>query len=159
MITLHLLNEALISEYLAQFSKIVQKRLGSNSIEAERDYVIYRLKQQNSALTHFYAILDYKNNLIGAIEIRDRAEAASQLYIWINEVYWGKGYAVQAIKQAAHVYFKETEQKTIQACVDFDNEQSIKALKKAGFAHSGILEGPRGKQYKMVLRASVYLHC
>ena len=58
----------------------------------------------------------------------------------------------QAIALAAHNYFTCTQERYFNAHIDVTNMRSYCALKKAGFADYGFHNGPRGRQYNLILR-------
>ena len=56
--------------------------------------------------------------------------------------YWGKGYAVEAIKSMLHYGFRKLEivkLRRIMAMIDPRNEKSIQLVEKLGFQHEGTL--------------------
>lgn len=146
------------TEYLNQFSQIVRSILYVPSIMQEQLYFRERIIKQQEGKTFFYGIFDKKTNtLCGAIEIRDPLEHRGQLYCWLNEVWWGKGYMQEAINLFSTFYFSKTQKKYITAHVDVTNQRSYWALKRAGFADLAKIEGPHGKQYELLLRNKNYV--
>lgn len=147
------LQEIFIESYLNAFSELVRKALHVTSVAAEKQYLHEQIVQMQQGKSCFYCIFDRTdNNLIGAIAIRDVHLYKGQLYSWINEKYWGKGYYQQALHLVAREYFRVTHELYFTAQVDVSNIRSYKALKKAGFADWAISEGPYGKQYELLLR-------
>lgn len=131
-----------IDSYLAQFSFIIRRTLSVFSLDSERAY----LEMRCAATNFFYVIKDtHTASIIGAIEIRDPGHL-SQLYCWLNEQYWGRGYFSYAFKQVLYLYHDATGEKIITACVDENNLQSLRALMKNGFKKKGSRLGPQGKQ-------------
>lgn len=142
-----------IQAYLTMFSSTVQNALFVSSLQEERDYLIVHLEQQKHRMTHFYGIfLPSNDQFIGAIEIRDRDAYRGQLYCWIHENYWGTGYFIQAMQNAARDYFLQTGQRYINALVATANKRSYRALKKCGFSDSGFHTGVDGDSYELILR-------
>lgn len=151
-ITLALLSSDQIQAYLAMFSPIVQSLVHVSSLSAEQAYLLYRIGQRTFC-PFFYTIIEsFSGQLIGALDIRDPLTSVGQLYCWLNEQFWGKGYMQQAIALAAYNYFTQTHEPYFNAHVDVINLRSYFALKKAGFADYGFHDGPRGKQYNLILR-------
>jgi RimJ/RimL family protein N-acetyltransferase len=151
-INLVLLSYGQVQSYLAMFSPMVQSLVHVSSVSAEQAYVLYRIGQ-NAAAPFFYGIIEQLSyQLIGAIDIRDPFTSAGQLYCWLNEQFWGRGYIQQAIALAAQDYFRCTQERYFNAHVDVANLRSYYALKKAGFADYGFYNGPRGRQYNLILR-------
>lgn len=148
-IFLETLTKEHIPAYLRSFSEKVQEILKVNTVASERSYLEQRCENEEA---FFYVIKDRSTaEIIGAIEIRN-AVFRSQLYCWINEHWWGRGYFLDAIKIAIALYFLQTGLQTISARVDCDNGRSFRALQKAGFHSNGIVDGPRGKQFELLLK-------
>jgi RimJ/RimL family protein N-acetyltransferase len=142
-----------IGAYLALFSPMVQSALSVSSVAEEREYLIVHLAQQMHGMTFFYGIfLSDTQQLIGAIEIRDKNAYRGQLYCWVHEKYWGTGYFIQAMQRAAADYFGQTNARFFNALVSTSNKRSYKALKKCGFADSGFYSGLDGDSFELVLR-------
>ncbi len=147
-IFLEYLSKEHIPEYLYHFSPTIQALLRVNAISSERSYLEEQCQQSD---LFFYVIKDGQTeDIIGAIEIRS-ATFRSQLYCWLNEHWWGKGYFQEAITLAVSVYFSQTGEQTISARIDCNNSRSLRALQKVGFHSYGIVEGPRGKQFELIL--------
>jgi len=145
-----------VDGYFAAFSQIVQALVGVSDISAEHHYLQERLVKQQDQKTCFYCIFDVqKNQCIGAIEIRDSGEHPGQLYCWVNEHYWATGAFVRAMRLAALDYFLNTCALFFTAHVYIHNKRSYYALKKCGFADTGIFHGPWGLQYQLILRNKV----
>jgi RimJ/RimL family protein N-acetyltransferase len=152
-ITLRQLAAEYFNDYVRMFSPTVQELLHASSVKSELEYLENRLEKVLNGLTLFYCIFNNENNnLIGAVEIRNEIEAAGQLYIWINEQFWGTGYYQEAVRLIAQEYFKRSSRPFFNAHVDISNKRSYKALKKCGFAEHGFYKGPYGKQYDLILR-------
>lgn len=149
-IVLRKLQEQDIPEYLSRLSLTVQQILHISSLESEQAYVESRIQQAAGCM---YAIVETISGcLIGGLEIRPRPPFFGQLYVWINEQFWGTGYFQEAIELSAAVHFQNSHDHYFTAHVDWTNKRSYYALKKAGFADSGISDGPYGKQYILLYR-------
>jgi len=154
---LELLSDKYILDYLSAFSCTVQEMVRVADIGSEYCYLQERLVKQQDKKTVFYCVFDgLDKNCIGAIEIRDGIEHAGQLYCWLNEHYWGTGLFTRAMCLASHSYFVQSGAPFFTAHVDKNNKRSYYALKKCGFADQGIVKGPRGAQYQLVLRRKLY---
>ncbi len=149
-VVLKVLQEQFFEEYLTMFSDIVCHWLHA-SRQYETDYLYARLNKIKPYQTYFYCIFEkFTKNLIGAIEIRSKHESLGQLYSWINENYWSKGFYREALFLVSQEYFKNEKERFFQAHVDIKNKRSYFALKKYGFIDSGIKDGPHGKQYQLI---------
>jgi RimJ/RimL family protein N-acetyltransferase len=148
LITLWPLSLVHIDSYLKNYSRLVQTLLHVVDSSQERLY----LEKCIELSSFFYVISPKKTtNIIGGIEIR-HPTYRSQLYCWLNEEYWGKSYFQEAMQLLAYHYFKTTGHSSIGACVDYANERSFYALKKAGFQEKRIAPGPYGLQYELILK-------
>ena len=147
------LQKTFFSDYIAAFSPRVRTLLHVAHVQSELDYVCARLEKLKAGLTFFVCIFDQNTDqLIGALEIRDSTECASQLYSWLHEDYWGTGRYQEALSLATDEYFLQNDKLFFNAHVDVSNKRSYYALKKQGFADIGFFDGPYGKQYKLVMR-------
>ena len=86
---------------------------------------------------------------MGALSIRP-SHFRSQLYAWLNELFWGYGYYQEALTLASQAYFEAmAHAEHYSALVDASNKSSYYALKKNGFQERGLIRGPRELQYDM----------
>jgi RimJ/RimL family protein N-acetyltransferase len=146
-ITLHALAPSYIQPYLQSYSPCVQALLHVMSAAEEQRYLEQRLL---SPTTFLYVIADKATlHVMGGIEIRDPVYR-SQLYGWLNEHYWGKGYFQEAVQLVIDAYCTLTGHSTIVARVDCNNPRSAQALKKVGFAQRKTVPGPYGPQWELI---------
>ena len=140
-----------VQDYLDMFSTTVQKVLGVTSLWNEFEYVHTQIAKQKEGKTFLYGIFEStKNLLIGSIEIRS-TEYRGQLYTWLHEDYWGKGFFQDAFTLVRCDYFKKNkEMKEFTARVDVSNTASLKALLKAGCKLLRTCKGPREDQHEIV---------
>lgn len=144
------LKPAYFTSYLAMFSLCVQQRL-QVSAEAEKIYLEHQYEAQERGYTFFYCVFEQAHQLlIGALEIRHPLQFPGQLYCWLHENWWGKGYLQHAFSLAVADYFKRTPYQTITAHVALANLQSYYALIKCGFNDQGLYHGPWGPQRRLV---------
>lgn len=146
LISVSTLQFADIDSYLHQFSPTIQALLYVDNPLSERHYLVGRCESP-----YFFVIRENQSgSLVGALEIRDPGHK-SQLYCWVNERFWGNGYFKEAFNIIARLYKKETQEKTISACVYNTNERSLHALKAVGFYETGMRLGPYGNQIMLAL--------
>lgn len=156
LVTLRPLDQTHFNDYLTMFSHTVRQMLHVPDLSNELVYLQDRFEQQQQGKTCFFCIFDnIRTTLIGALEIRDQAQHAGQLYCWINERYWGGGRCQEALALAAQAYFQLTQQQFFTAHVDVTNVRSYHALCKSGFAQAGFYNGPYGRQYQLIYRNKV----
>jgi len=145
------LSEDYIQHYLNALSQKVCTQLAIKHHDDERWYLNQQLQKVKEGTTFFMCIFKKESEqLIGAVEIRNPSYR-SQLYNWLHEDYWGKGYWQDAFRLASTAYFKTHPQETtIKARVDIINTRSYYALRKCGFNDLRISEGFRGKQHELI---------
>jgi len=152
-IVVRYLQQEYIRSYLETFSDQVRVSLHVSSMHAEQAYLYERIAKQALGQTVFYCIFDApKDQLIGAIEIRDADAHRGQLYCWMHHSYWGSGKFQTALALVCQEYFVTTGALFLNAFVDQANKRSYLALKKFGFADVAVHNGPAGMQYELVLR-------
>ena len=77
----------------------------------------------------------------------------AEIGYWIAEPYWNKGMMTQALRQAVSDYFSQTDVVRIFAKVYAGNFASMRALEKAGFRKTGII------QHKACFKNGQFLDC
>lgn len=143
------LEPSIFEKYLASFSYIVRSYLGAD-LESERIYLETHYHQMLQGETFFFVILcKEKNIVIGAIEVRHESYRG-QLYYWLNERFWSRGFLQEALKILLKYYHAQTGKKSVTAFVDVSNILSIRALERFGFHKEGTLKGARDTQIAMI---------
>jgi [ribosomal protein S5]-alanine N-acetyltransferase len=90
-----------------------------------------------------YAIKSIDNKLLGEIELsleKDDKTHVGTLKYWIGELYWGKGYATEAVKLFTPYCFEKFGVERIQAKIYTWNEASVRVVEKAGFEFEALLK-------------------
>lgn len=156
-VTLICLDESNVQIYLALFSPVLWPYLHVANLDDEKAYLLDCLARKHRGVpTFFYLIYDNTTDTyVGAVQIRLPHENKGQLYCWINEKYWGRGYLKPAIELAAENYFKETDLSEFSALVYCDNQRSYHALKKVGFIEVGTTTGPYGQQHILLFMRNI----
>lgn len=95
-----------------------------------------KLSKDNGVI---YAIIDYKDNLIGAIELNNsvKFKGSAELGYWIGKAYWGKGYATKASKMIINYGFEEMNLNRIYAICLKSNIGSSRVMEKSGMIKEG----------------------
>ncbi len=151
-VVLKLLKYQYIQTYLHMFSATVCGLLHVDDLASEYDYLQHIIDKQQGKTLFYCIFLKVVDQLIGGLAIRDSRVFASQLYCWLNEQFWGRGYLQEAMPLAMNAYFSFFNESYVRANVDIDNMRSYYALKKCGFVDFGMSKGPRGKQYILIFR-------
>lgn len=127
-----------IFEY-CQFKDIVEMvgMRHHNSIEVTKKYIIHELKKSETLAI----VLKETNVLIGTISLREIENDSNLdirlLSIIINPVYWGNGYAPEAMKEVIKFAFENKNvHKLLGGHYSF-NYQSSSVNKKLGFEFEG----------------------
>ena len=82
--------------------------------------------------------------LLGVIELR-RAETGGEITLWLGRVFWGKGFATEALERLARFAFQGLRLGEVRARVLPANAASARIFVKAGFAERGkVACGPGG---------------
>lgn len=132
LVTLRALRKDFFAAYARVFSATIQQVLHVSGVAGELDYLQNQLTQQCMGNSLFYCMFaNHDDVLIGAIAIRDmQYGTGGNLYNWVNESYWGRGYYQEALRLMVVHYFACTENRYFQAYVDVTNKRSYCALKK-----------------------------
>jgi len=62
-----------------------------------------------------------------------------QIFYILDEEYWGRGYATDAVRTLANFGFQRLGLHRITAAIGPDNAASVSVVKRAGFTHEGRL--------------------
>lgn len=91
----------------------------------------------NSGRACVYAITEAETGrLVGIGSLHEvKGDAEPHMGYWIGESYWGRGYATEAGRALADLYFKVTNRPVLLASVRSNNEASKKVLKRCGGRH------------------------
>ena len=137
-----------VPAYMNAYSAKVQAILHVTDKHYEYEYICQKILDKNS----FFYILILKTNefLIGAVEIR-QPSYQSQIYAWLNELYWGRSYFFEAMSALLPHYFKKTGEVFVRARIDIKNKRSLAAFERLGFFQLGIVSGSFGPQIQLQL--------
>ncbi|MBW6458593.1 MAG: GNAT family N-acetyltransferase [FCB group bacterium] len=104
-----------------------------------------------SGKQYVYAICNKKkNNLMGIIALShiDRRSGSAEIYYWLGESYWHRGYMLEAVSAVLEHGFYDLALKRIFARVCAGNTASVKLLEKAGFRLEHMQKNGRSKDGK-----------
>jgi Acetyltransferases, including N-acetylases of ribosomal proteins len=84
---------------------------------------------------------DNPDNIVGVAEIFDYDKDVNMVTIGyrLNDRFWGKGFATQAVKALIGYLFTEIGINRIQAFVMPENEKSLNVLRRNGFVEEGVI--------------------
>jgi len=110
------------------------------SIEDEEIF-LRQNKQKRKNKTEFNYAIIYKKTLVGAIGIRiDQFRPyIGELGYFVDEKYWGKGIALEAVKLAEKIGFGKLGLKRIEIMMIRKNKASENVAAKCGYKKEGIV--------------------
>ncbi len=127
------LNDPLVNKFL------VNARLTKQTKETIGEFITQNLKSKQDILMGVF--LKEGDTLIGTIRISGISEFHYLCNIGIcffNRSYWGKGYAVEALKRTVEFAFCKLNMHYIEAGVYTENAASIKLFERAGFSAQSV---------------------
>lgn len=118
-----------------KFLKICPK-----SIEAEREFLRQNADKRKRHYAYSYSIL-CNGKLVGAcgIKINQHRKFIGEIGYFIDEAYWGKGIATQAVKLLEKIGFGKLGLSRIEIIMDLKNIGSKKVAIKCGYLKEGIM--------------------
>lgn len=101
-------------------------------------FINYKVSQEINlpgTWVQFVVILKDQNQIIGDIGVHFLSADTFQVEMGctLHQMYHGKGYALEALKQMLHYLFDQLNKRRIIASIDPRNESSIKLYEKLGF--------------------------
>lgn len=101
-------------------------------------FINYKVSQEINlpgTWVQFVVILKDQNQIIGDIGVHFMSADTFQVEMGctLHQMYHGKGYALEALKQMLHYLFDQLNKRRIIASIDPRNESSIKLYEKLGF--------------------------
>jgi RimJ/RimL family protein N-acetyltransferase len=159
LVTLRTLTSEYFIDYHNAWSNIVRKSHDFPEF-ITLDYTIRYLhdlliKSQKGAILLYCIFDNTTNKLIGEFEIREKNPTdPGQFGWWINEAYWGKGHAQEALSLITNVYFRLNPHETsYTAHVSIWNPRGYRALKKHGLVDTGYYyEAGKATRYILEMR-------
>jgi RimJ/RimL family protein N-acetyltransferase len=137
IVTLKTLHEDHFQSYHDMLSSIIKEAIGipkEQTFEETERFLKKKLIEIANNTILFYCVFDNKKNeLIGAIELREPGFFNGQLGGWINENYWGGGRYQEALDLLIQKYFASTDQHVVNAYIKKRNTRSLNAHEKYGF--------------------------
>ena len=122
------------------------------SVEDEENWIKSAYKDLASGLQYNFTIL-YNEEVIGGagIKINFNRKYIGEMGYFIDEKYWGKGIATEAVKLLEEKCFNELKLKRIEILMKPENKGSEKVAIKAGYSKEGLLkkalEGKDGEMH------------
>lgn len=113
---------------------LVNVRLKRQTYRTVSDFVKMNLNSKESILLGIF--IKSHNKLIGTIRIHDISYFHYSCIVGIcifNKVYWGQGYASEALKHCIKYIFETLKLHYIEAGVYKENKSSVNLFKKTGF--------------------------
>ncbi|MBY0357968.1 MAG: GNAT family N-acetyltransferase [Candidatus Obscuribacterales bacterium] len=116
----------------------VTKNLAMASFPADpqtiSDWFVEHRNEWFAGTAYRFAIT-FAEQMIGVIDIDGISNATGSIGYWLDELYWGRGFAKEAAHAMVSFAFEELELDSLHAGHALDNLASEKVLKAVGFAH------------------------
>lgn len=130
------------------------------TIEDTTEYLHKLIKRSGAENAHYWFIsLIHNNKIIGSIGVHDIdwRKGNAEISYGLSPDSWGKGYFNEMLQIILKYLFVDKGFYRIYATTRFDNEPSIRALRKVGFQKEGTLRdyylSKDGKRYDAVILA------
>ena len=124
-------------------SEAVKRNLYTQTILTEEQHINYLKTKVESGLCDQYIIVDFDNNDIGTVFIKniDAENKKGEFGMFIGEASGrGKGYAKKAAFEMLEIAFGKLNLNRVYLTVMYDNIAAVKSYKAAGFVVEGILK-------------------
>jgi ribosomal-protein-alanine N-acetyltransferase len=112
------------------------------SLEEEKEFLRKNSEKRKKNIEYNFAIM-YEKDVIGAIGIKidQHRTYIGEIGYFVDETYWRKGIATEAVKLAERIGFQELGLTRIEILMDIENTASEKVAIKAGYFKEGLLKG------------------
>jgi len=112
------------------------------SIEEERKYLSQNLKSRKKNFEYNYTII-YDKKIAGAIgiKINQHSTHIGEIGYFIDENFWNKGIASNAVKLIEKIGFNELNLERIEIVMMPENKGSIRVAEKCNYKREGLLAG------------------
>ncbi|HRY63322.1 MAG TPA: GNAT family N-acetyltransferase [Patescibacteria group bacterium] len=126
------------------------------SIQEEKEWLAKGKERRKNNLSYDFAIV-YQNKVIGAVGVRvnPHLKGNGDIGYFIDEAYWGKGIATEAVKLIEKFAYKVLKLYRLELRIKPKNKASIKVAIKNGYRKEGLLRGRKGKNEDCYLFAKV----
>ncbi|MGI5936134.1 MAG: GNAT family N-acetyltransferase [Oscillospiraceae bacterium] len=117
------------------------------------EYIKSMLCADKSKTFAFAITAEDEDKVIGSISVlrcENIHSKTAEIGYYIDEPYWGKGYATNAVRQACRYVFENSDIIRIFAVTFSQNIGSCRVLEKAGFQYEGTLHSSAIKNGKIV---------
>jgi ribosomal-protein-alanine N-acetyltransferase len=112
------------------------------SLEEEKEFLRKNPEKRKKNIEYNFAIM-YEKDVIGAIGVKidQHRTYIGEIGYFVDEAYWRKGIATEAVKLAERIGFQELGLTRIEILMDIENTASEKVAIKAGYVKEGLLKG------------------
>lgn len=111
------------------------------TLEEEIDFLRLNPGKRKRNFEYNYAIT-YNGTLVGAIGLRinQHVPYIAEMGYFIDEAYWNRGFATQAVKKIEAIAFNKLKLRRIEIMVIPGNKASIRVATKSGYRREGLLK-------------------
>jgi RimJ/RimL family protein N-acetyltransferase len=85
--------------------------------------------------TAFRFAIQQQDRMIGLIDVDEISDHEGELGYWLDEAYWGQGFALEAARAVAQFAFEQAGLNVLRSGHAADNPASGRVLTKLGFRH------------------------
>lgn len=116
-------------------------RVRPESIEAEKEWLEKNNKRRKDNFSYNYAIL-YEGKVVGGIGIKidQHRDYIGEVGYFVDEDYWGRGIATEAVKSVEKIGFEELGLKKLKILMMPENKASKRVAEKNGYEKEGLLK-------------------
>jgi [ribosomal protein S5]-alanine N-acetyltransferase len=121
--------------------KFIYLATDPKSIEEEREWILNTRQRRKNNIEWNYAIIS-NGKLVGAIgiKINQHRKYAGEIGYFVDENYWGKGIASQAVKLVEKEGFKKLKLSRIEILMQPANKASEKVAIKNNYKKEGLMK-------------------
>lgn len=111
------------------------------NVNDEIKFLEQNIEKRKKNIEHNYSIL-YNRLVVGAcgIKINQHRNFIGEIGYFIDEKYWGKGIATEAVKELEKISFKKLKLKRIEIIMNIKHKASEKVAIKHGYKKEGIMK-------------------
>ncbi len=130
-----------------------------SSFEDEKEFLLLNSNKRKNNFEHNYTIL-YDSIIVGAISIviNQHLKYIGEIGYFIDEIYWNKGIATEAVKLIENIGFNDLNLERIEIVTIPENIGSLKVAEKCNYQKEGLLRKRLnlfGKYYNAYLYAKI----
>jgi ribosomal-protein-alanine N-acetyltransferase len=121
--------------------KFIYFQVPIHNVQEERDFLLHTEEKKIRNIEHNYTILLGKKVIGGCgIKIRQHRSYIGEIGYFIDEHYWGKGYATKAVKELEQIGFRDLSLHRIEIWMQSGNSASEQVAIKNNYQKEGTMK-------------------